>query len=49
MSGPRYTRGLPVGLSVRYDGIRRRQLTVNCVANCVAVAEKLRNRIRKKH
>ena len=37
-----------VGLVVRYEEFGRRQLTVSCVANCVAVAEKLRNRIRKK-
>ena len=48
-SGLRYTRGLSVALSVRYEEFVRRQLTVSCVANCVAVAEKLRNRIRKKH
>ena len=48
-SGLRYKRELSVGLAVRCEGIRRRQLTLSCVTNCVAVAEKLRNRIRKKH
>ena len=48
-SGLRYTRGLSVALSVRYKEFGRRQLTLSCVAICVAVGEKLRNRIRKKH
>ena len=43
-SGLRYTRGLSVGLVARYKVVGRRQLTLSCVANCVAVAEKLRNR-----
>ena len=48
-SGLRYKRELSVALSVRYEEFGRRQLTLSCVAICVAVAEKLRNRIRKKH
>ena len=48
-SGLRYKRELSVALSVRYEEFGRRQLTVSCVANCVAIGEKLRNRIRKKH
>ena len=48
-SGLRYKRELSVGLAARYKVVGRRQLTLNCVAICVAVGEKLRNRIRKKH
>ena len=48
-SGLRYKRELSVGLAVRYKVVGRRQLTLSCVAICVAVGEKLRNRIRKKH
>ena len=42
-------RASSVALLVRYEKFGRRQLTVSCVAICVAVGEKLRNRIRKKH
>ena len=48
-SGLRYKDGLPVSAAVRYEDVGRRQLTLSCVAICVAVVEKLRNRIRKKH
>ena len=48
MSGLRHKNGLPVSLAVRYELVGRRQLTLSCVANCVAVGEKLRNRIKKK-
>ena len=44
MSGLRYKIGLPVSLAVRYKIVGRRQLTLSCVAICVAVGEKLRNR-----
>ena len=43
-SGLRYKNGLPVSLAVRYEEVGRRQLTLSCVAICVAVVEKLRNR-----
>ena len=41
-SGLRYKRELSVGLAARYKVVGRRQLTVSCVAICVAVGEKLR-------
>ena len=46
-SGLRYKNCLPVSLAVRCKVVGRRQLTLSCVAICVAVGEKLRNRIRK--